>query len=124
MGESEVTLGDLQHKLVELDIKVDMLITAAKEGGGLIKVINYKEMDEWRKKTKLKGLRCKKDCIEGPCRYGGNQALECYEKLEVAIAKRKRRLFFLKHVPYKIKTLQEFRRKDLIMLLAALGGNM
>lgn len=118
---------EILAKLQEINTKIDQLVVAAKEGGGLVPQIDFKRLSKWRRRLKkrdiIKNIKCKKQCEIGPCRYGAAQALKCYELFEKKIKVIKKRKFMTSHIPYTEKQLKEFRRKDLLMLSGILGIN-
>jgi hypothetical protein len=111
----EPTNSELALRLAALEAKLDILIEAAKEGGGIAPSIDYGHLHHLR--VKVKRLQhCQKECIAGPCRYGGAQALQCLELFEKLEKVRVRRAFFAKHAPYTREQLERLRRTDLVML--------
>lgn len=121
------TLDEIYKQALELNVKLDLLINAAKEGGGLVPPIDYKELRKMRKKIVRAGvikIRCKKQCRKGPCRYGAAQALKCYEQFEKELKKMKKRKLLAEHIPYTKSQLQEMRRRDLLMLAGIVGVNV
>ena len=111
--------------ILELKTSLDVLVNAAKEGGGIVPKVDYVKMAKWRRKygKKLK-IKCKKDCIQGPCRYGPKQALRCFEMFEHAKEKRKKRKLIAEHIPYTAKQLGEFPRPALMVLCSEVGVNL
>jgi len=125
MASKEPTLTEISQRVDLVLSKIELLITAAKEGGGLVPHVDYVVMQEMREKVGINvKLKCKKQCKIGPCRYGPPQALECFELLEAAMKKRKKRKFLAKHMPYYKKTLFVMKRSELMMLAGILGVNM
>lgn len=124
--------ADLQ-KLLEavlkglLDVKtsLDILVNAAKEGGGIVPKVDYVKMAKWRRKfgKKLK-YKCRKECIQGPCRYGAKQGLKCFEIFEHAKEKKKKRKLLAEHIPYTLKQLADFPRPALMVLCSEVGVNL
>lgn len=110
------TNSELAMRLAVLEAKLDILIEAAKEGGGIAPSIDYAHLHHLRLKVK-RLQHCQKECIVGPCRYGGAQALQCLELFEKLEKVRVRRAFFAKHAPYTREQLDRLRRADLVMLM-------
>ena len=121
--KDETSLTEILQRVAILEHKIDLLISAAKEGGGLVPAVDYSKMVEWRKKSELK-LKCKKECAGGPCRYGPNQALICFEKLEKEAKKRKRRKMYKKYIPYTKAALKKLRRSELMIIGSILKVNI
>lgn len=121
------TNEEILKKAIEIETKVDLLINAAKEGGGLVPQVDYKELRKMRKKvlrTVMIKVKCKKQCRKGPCRYGASQAWKCYEQFEAEIKKLKKRKLLSEHIPYTKSQLQEMKRTDLLMLASMVGVNI
>jgi hypothetical protein len=118
-------LEEVVKEQLEIKTSLHTLINAAREGGGLVPKVDYVKMDFWRHKygKKLK-LRCRKECVIGPCRYGPEQALKCFEMLEKERKKKKMRIFLASHIPYKNAALQEMKRSQLLQLCGVMGINL
>src|SRR6266446_4249134 len=80
----EPSNAEVVRHLIEISSKLDLLITSAKEGGGLVPQVSYMILKKLRKRVVKHGYRikCKKQCRRGPCRYGASQALQCLEQFE------------------------------------------
>lgn len=108
-----------------VESKIDLLINAAKEGGGLVPQVDYKELRKIRKKVRGKTkIKCKKQCKKGPCRYGAAQAVRCYEQFEKMLKIMKKRRLLAEHIPYSKSQLHEMRRKDLLMIAGLMSVNV
>jgi hypothetical protein len=122
----EPSNAEIVRYLIEVISKLDLLITSAKEGGGLVPQVSYPSLKKLRKRIKKAGykIKCKKQCRRGPCRYGASQALQCLESFEKIAKLIKKRKLLAKHIPYTSKQLSEFSRRDLLTLAGVVGVNM
>lgn len=122
----EPSNADVVRQLVEISTKLDLLITSAKEGGGLVPQVSYVALKKLRKRVKKSGykFKCKKQCRRGPCRYGASQALQCLESFERISKLIKKRKLLARHIPYTSKQLSDFSRRDLLTLAGVIGVNM
>ncbi len=122
----EPSNAEVVRHLIEISSKLDLLITSAKEGGGLVPQVSYTILKKLRKRVTKHGYRikCKKQCRRGPCRYGASQALSCLEQFEKIAKLIKKRKLLAKHIPYNSKQLNDFSRRDLMILAGVIGVNM
>lgn len=122
----EPSNAEVVRYLIEISSKLDLLITSAKEGGGLVPQVSYTVLKKLRKRVKKHGykIKCKKQCRRGPCRYGASQALSCLESFERISKLIKKRKLLAQHIPYTSKQLNEFSRRDLLTLAGVVGVNM